>query len=272
MHVVILVYACYATYMISDIPIARRDEIARRLSVGQSVLAATLAVEFGVSEDAIRRDLRALAAEGRCRRVYGGALPVPVSSTPMVARMDKAWDQKEALARAAATTIQRGEFVFLDNGSTNLALVDFLPEDHELTVATNSVDIAAAVLRRADLQLIVIGGAVDTAIGGCIDASAVLGVSKLNIDRCFVGVCAVSDSTGISVFHFADATFKQALLLASRQSTVLVTTDKLDSRAPHRVAHVGEIGLLIVEHNADDHAMSRLQRAGATLLKAKPPI
>ncbi|HEX8786620.1 MAG TPA: DeoR family transcriptional regulator, partial [Telluria sp.] len=54
-----------------DLPIARRDLIAQRLAAGQPAIAATLALEFGVSEDAIRRDLRALAAEGRCRRVYG---------------------------------------------------------------------------------------------------------------------------------------------------------------------------------------------------------
>lgn len=257
--------------MITDIPLARRDEILRRLATGHSVLAATLAVEFGVSEDAIRRDLRALAAEGHCRRVYGGALPVSVSSAPMAARVDKAWDRKEALARTAATTIQRGELVFLDNGSTNLALADLLPEDHELTVVTNSIDIASAVLRRADLQLIVIGGAVDAAVGGCIDATAVLGVSKLNIDRCFVGACSISASSGISAFHLADATFKQALLRASRQSVVMATNEKLDTSAPHRVARVGEISLLVVEHDADQRAVNLLQRAGATPLKAKHP-
>src|SRR5690349_184638 len=63
-------------FMSDELPLARRDEIAGRLSAGQPVVAAALATEFGVSEDAIRRDLRALAAEGRCRRVYGGALPV----------------------------------------------------------------------------------------------------------------------------------------------------------------------------------------------------
>lgn len=257
--------------MSTDIPLARRDEILRRLTLGQSVLAADLAVEFGVSEDAIRRDLRALAAEGRCRRVYGGALPVPASSAPMAARRDKAWERKEALARAAALTIQRGELVFLDNGSTNLALVDFLPEDHELTVATNSVDIAAAVLRRADLQLMVIGGAVDTAIGGCVDASAVLAVSRLNIDRCFMGACSVSASKGISAIHGADASFKHALLGSSRQSLVLATNDKLDTTSPHRLVQVGGISLLVVEHNADKPVLKRLRQAGATLLVAAPP-
>src|SRR5215475_9693234 len=106
--------------MNDNIPLARRDEIAHRLAQGQPVVAATLAVEFNVSEDAIRRDLRALASEGRCRRVYGGALPITPASAPMSNRMDAARERKSALARAALPLIQQGELLFLDSGSTNL--------------------------------------------------------------------------------------------------------------------------------------------------------
>ena len=54
----------------------RKNEIQSRLERGLPVNATSLAKEFLVSEDAIRRDLRALAAEGKCKRVYGGGLPM----------------------------------------------------------------------------------------------------------------------------------------------------------------------------------------------------
>src|ERR1700689_3105357 len=96
-------------------PLARRDVILGRLAHGQSVAAGALALEFGVSEDAIRRDLRALAAEGRCRRVYGGALPLSKAMAPMAARMEEARDRKQALARKAASVVRPGQFVFIDS-------------------------------------------------------------------------------------------------------------------------------------------------------------
>jgi DeoR/GlpR family transcriptional regulator of sugar metabolism len=46
----------------------RKNEIESRLLRGLPVNATALAKEFLVSEDAIRRDLRALAAEGKCKR------------------------------------------------------------------------------------------------------------------------------------------------------------------------------------------------------------
>jgi DeoR/GlpR family transcriptional regulator of sugar metabolism len=260
--------------MSTDIPLARRDIIAARLERGEAAIASALALEFGVSEDAIRRDLRALAAEGKCRRVYGGALPLlPVSpaSTDMAERMEEGADRKAALARAAAALVQAHDLVFLDNGSTNLAIVRFLPRDLHLTIVTNSVPIAAAVLKRGDLQLIILGGAVDPHVGGCIDAHAIEQVMRLNIDRCFLGVCALSAAGGITAFSSADALFKRALLAASAHVTVLALSDKLETRAPYRIADAGAIDQLIVEHDAPAPVLAGLAQAGATFLTAPAP-
>jgi DeoR/GlpR family transcriptional regulator of sugar metabolism len=256
--------------MNDNIPLARRDEIAHRLARGQAVVAATLAVEFNISEDAIRRDLRALAAEGLCRRVYGGALPITPATAPMTARMVEARERKMALARAAVRLIEPRELLFLDSGSTNLALVEVLPEESELSVATNSIDIAAAVLHRGDLQLIMIGGAVDAAVGGCVDAGAVQSVEQMNIDRCFLGSCAISPKGGISAFNLADATFKRAVLAASAHSAVLATTDKFSARASHRVAAMAAIECVVVEHDLPRAERASLSKAGPKVLAALP--
>lgn len=254
--------------MKSEIPLARRELIAGRLANGQAVVAAELAAEFEVSEDAIRRDLRALAAEGCCRRVYGGALPISPAARPMVVRMDEAREQKEALARVAATTIEPGELVFLDNGSTNLALVDFLPEDYELAIATNSIDIAAAMLRRPDLKLIMVGGSVDAVVGGCIDASAVVSITNMNIDRCFLGTCSVSTTTGVYALNFADAAFKQTLVAASQHTMVLATSEKFGTNAPYRVASLEAIEGFVVDQDIPSHDFDALIKSGTKVLKA----
>ena len=251
-------------------PLARRDVIASRLAQGHSVVAAALAQEFAISEDAIRRDLRALADEGLCRRVYGGALPLSPGSVALAARAVVGRDRKLVLAHTAARTIQPREFVFLDSSSTNLALAGLLPEDYELTVATNSLDIGAALLRRQDLKLILIGGPVDPLIGGCVDGAAVQGVSLLNIDRCFIGTCSVSATTGLGAFHSSDATFKRALIEVSQHCSTLITTDKFDTRAPYRVAPLAKIESIVVEHDAPAQFLASLTQAGVSVIQAEP--
>jgi DeoR/GlpR family transcriptional regulator of sugar metabolism len=247
----------------------RREVIAERLAQGQSVSATALANEFAVSPDAIRRDLRMLAAGGRCRRVYGGALPVSPASLPMAIRAGEAPERKKVLAEAAIGLIRPGEFLFLDNGSTNLALARLLP-DLRLTVATNSAAIAAALADRRDLQLHLTGGVVSPDVGGCVDATAVLAIQQMNIDRCFLGACSASAVEGVSAFDPADAIFKRTLLARSRTVAMMMTTDKLGTHARHRVATLAEIDSIVVEHDATTHAdFEAMTRVGIDIVRAR---
>jgi DeoR/GlpR family transcriptional regulator of sugar metabolism len=255
-------------FMNVQLPLSRRDAIYTRLAHGQPVVAAAMAAEFDVSEDAIRRDLRALAAEGKCRRVYGGALPLSPTSLPMAARIEQGAERKRALARAAVATIEPGEFLFLDNGSTNLALVSLLPENRDLTLATNSLDIAVAAMKRGDLALVVIGGAVNLTVGGCVDASAVASIEQMNIDRCFVGACAISPTRGIGVFDHADAIFKRALIKQSRKRVAMATVEKFQEFAPHRIGGAGDIDCLFVESDMPDDDAAALAGAGFSIVRA----
>src|ERR1700675_548886 len=99
----------------------RRNEIETRVTRGLPVNATALAKEFLVSEDAIRRDLRALAAEGKCKRDYGGGLPISPDGVPFEHRLLNDSKEKLVLALAALTLVAEASTVFLDSGSTNLA-------------------------------------------------------------------------------------------------------------------------------------------------------
>ncbi len=256
--------------MSSDLPSSRIDAILARLASGQPVRAGALAREFGVSEDAIRRDLRSLAAEGLCRRVYGGALPIVEGATPMAARVGEDVQRKQVLADAALRFLEPGSFVFVDNGSSNLALVERLPPQLDLAIATSSVTIAAAVQHRDAIDLLVIGGMIDRLVGGAVDGMALEAIARLNIDLCVLGACAVSAEGGVSAYDPADAVFKRALVARSRRTIVLATNDKLGRHAPHRVCGIDALAQIVVEHDADADIVRDLTEAGATIARAAP--
>jgi DeoR/GlpR family transcriptional regulator of sugar metabolism len=260
--------ARYCTNMHDVLPSLRRARIAERLEGGAPVAAADLAAEFGMSEDAIRRDLRALAAEGRCRRTYGGALPLSPASAPMLERAAVDQPRKRALALAAARLIQPGQVVFLDNGSTNLALAAVLSEVPGLTVVTNAVLIAAELMRRPGVRTILIGGTIDRDVGGCVDARALIDLRRLAPDCCFLGTCALSEREGLAAFHHADAVFKRELVRRSRTVAAMIATEKLDTRAPYGIAPLGALGHLVVEHDMPAAARARLAAAGPAVVVA----
>src|ERR1700678_1943060 len=213
----------------SSAPI-RKNEIETRLLRGLPVNATALAKEFLVSEDAIRRDLRALAAEGKCKRVYGGGLPISPEGVPFEHRLLIDSKEKRALALAALTLVSEASTVFLDSGSTNLALARELPPDRSLRSATNSIQIQNSLLDRKNFRVIVLGGEIERETGAAIGLSAIREAERLSFDLCFLGACAVSVSLGIGAFQMADAEFKRTLIARSDRIAALVTMDKMETR------------------------------------------
>ena len=100
-----------------------------------------------------------------------------------------------------------------------------------------------------------VGGAVNSSVGGCVDAPAVLSLMQMNIDLGVLGACAVSSSTGVGAYDLSDAAFKRAVVAASGKSLVLVTNEKFAARAPHRVAELKGIDAFVVEHDAPRDAL-----------------
>lgn len=93
-------------------------------------------------------------------------------TVPLKTRIAEDADRKAMLARAAVPLLEPGMVVFIDAGSTNLAIARAIPAGLNLTVVTNTPAIAAELTGRANIDLVLIGGKVDPAVGAAIDAMA----------------------------------------------------------------------------------------------------
>lgn len=242
----------------------RQSEIRRRLGSADRVIAAELALEFNVSEDTIRRDLRELAAAGQCIRVYGGALPVPAPDLSLAERYGIGTERKRRLALAMCGFVERGMTVFLDAGSTNLAAALVLPDTLDLTIVTHAPHIAAAVMDRPGLRLFMIGGKVDSRTGAATGALAQRALEQLRPDIAFIGACAVSGVTGVTAFEAEDAEFKRLLTRQSRMNLVAAVNEKIGTAAPHPVFPLSAFDQIVIESDLDP-----AKRASLAIL---PPV
>src|SRR6202453_2306471 len=196
----------------SLMPAERQKEILERIRKDGRVLATDLAREFSTSEDTIRRALRDLAAQGLCARVYGGALAISPASGTILQRRREAVDRKLALGQKMASIIQPGQFVFIDAGSTNVAVARSLPKSIGLTVATHDPTIASVLAGRTDLTLITIGGQVNPLVGAAVDGQALRAILDMRPDLLFLGLCAIDAQNGIAAFYSEDAQMKRVLI------------------------------------------------------------
>jgi DeoR/GlpR family transcriptional regulator of sugar metabolism len=248
----------------ATLPRERQDLIVERLQRHGRVIAAELAVEFRVSEDSIRRDLREMAALGLCKRVYGGALLLSSVGT-LEERRSEHTDAKRALARMAVTLVRPGQILFIDAGSTNSAIAAALPENQQLTVVTNAPDVACALIGRPGFEVLLIGGRIDHKIGGAVGSQAVREVQGIRADICFPGACAIDAHSGLWTFDAEEVVLKRAMIEASGETAIVATADKLITAATHHAAPISAITHLVVEEGTDEGIIEPFRRSGVSV-------
>ncbi|WP_373988545.1 DeoR/GlpR family DNA-binding transcription regulator [Duganella sp. BuS-21] len=247
----------------------RHALILQQLTTEGRVLAAVLARALEVTEDTIRRDLRDLAAAGLCQKVYGGAVRMPNAPEggSLSQRMERDQADKSRLARAAATLVQPGSVVFLDAGSSNLAIAEALPPV-ALTVLTNAPSIAARLLDKPHIDLIMIGGRIKQSLGGSVGATALRELELLHPDLYFIGACGVDVQAGVTAVDYEEAEFKRRLAAQSKATAVVATGAKLGAVASYGVLPISQLTHLIVEADAGEELAAAYAAAGAKLLRA----
>ncbi len=228
----------------------RLDLIKQALALDGRVMAADLAMRFGVSEDTIRRDLRELAKVGLCRKVYGGALAPAPRAGSLRLRERQAVDAKASLATVAARLVSAQQTVFIDAGTTNIAIARALPTDLDLTVATNAPSIAEALAEHPSVRVIMLGGILARESGACLGGATLDAIAHIYADTFFLGSCGVDASLGTSVFDPGEAEVKRAMAQHSSSLVVAATSDKLATAAPFKVTAPEAITHLIVEAGA----------------------
>lgn len=246
----------------------RLDRIREELIASGKVLASELALQFNVSEDTVRRDLRELAKLGFCRRVYGGALLPTPDLGSLTNRMAIQQDRKINLAWCAADLVEDGQTIFIDAGSTNLAIANALSPKQKLTIVTNAPLIATALSDRPNYTIIMLGGVYDQSKGACLGPQAIRETTQIFADLFIVGTCGVDSSVGVTALDAQEAELKRVMLEQSSLLLVAATSDKIGTVAPFKIADASMIDHLVIETKAVDTA--GFVKAGAQVHIAAP--
>ena len=230
----------------------RLDRIRDMLTANGRVVANDLAAQFAVSDDTIRRDLRELARQGFCRRVYGGALLPSPDTGALAIRATSQQNAKASLARAAVNLVKEGQTIFIDAGSTNLAIAQALPTDLRLTVVTNAPGVASALSHHPKISVIMLGGLYDQAKGACLGPQTIREATQIFADMFILGACGVDAGIGVTALDAGEAEVKRAMIGQSSLLMIAATADKLGTVAPFKIAEPSRIDHLVVENGVAD--------------------
>jgi DeoR/GlpR family transcriptional regulator of sugar metabolism len=246
----------------------RRDHLLRLLADEGKVIAKIVAADLGISEDSVRRDLRDLAAEGLCQRVYGGALPVSPATADYAARQSVAPDGKRKVAAAAAGLVRPDSALILDGGTTALAVARALPHTLTCTVITHSPTIAAALIDHPQVELYLLGGRIFKHSAVACGATAVEAVQRISADLCLLGVTGVHPEAGLTTGDVEEAAMKRALAARAADTYIMASSEKIGAASRYQVLPWEQVTGLITDTAPDNPVLEQLAAHDLEILRA----
>ncbi|GBG95746.1 DeoR family transcriptional regulator [Ligilactobacillus salitolerans] len=223
----------------------RQQVILEMLRGNKVVKLNDICAKTNCSASSARRDLQILEEQGSLIRIHGGAKAKHAlqRELDMLGKASQNVSAKDQLAQLAATRIADEDVLFLDAGTSTLALVPYLRPDQHLTVVTNAVP-HASQLADQGVRTILLGGMLKNTTKAIIGVKAVRDLQHYRFNKVFLGINGVHDEFGLTTPDPDEAAVKQAALSQAEEAFVLADKSKFDSVSFVKVADLAEVTLI----------------------------
>ncbi|WP_149827760.1 DeoR/GlpR family DNA-binding transcription regulator [Streptomyces tailanensis] len=241
----------------------RRQLILEMVRANGAVSLRELARVVQTSEVTVRRDVRALEAEGLLDRRHGGAvLPggfTRESGFPQKSHLATA--EKTAIADLAASLVEEGEAIVVGAGTTTQELARRLARIPGLTVVTNSLLVAQALAHANRVEVVMTGGTLRGSNYALVGSGAEQSLQGLRVSKAFLSGSGLTAERGLSTSNMLSASVDRALVQAAAEVVVLADHTKLGTDTMFQTVPTDVITRLVTDDppGHDDRAVTELQ-------------
>lgn len=233
----------------------RQELILRRLSNDVAVRISTLADEFGVTTETVRRDLDELSGRGLLARTYGGAAVRSVAGEPSVQlRAREFVEERQRIAAVAAEEVRPGDVLMVDAGSTTGHFAHaLLRQPIALTVITNSLFVARTLGAAGSVSVILCPGDFRLSEEGVFGPETLAFLDRFHADIAVIGAGGVSPEE-ITDADAQGAAVKRKMMNRSGRKLLLADHGKFGQTQFATVCAARDIDVLITDMPlADDY-------------------
>lgn len=224
------------------------------------MVIAELALELGVSEMTVRRDVAHLAAEQRVVAFHGGVRSAQLDMLPgpFGDRFGEESVAKTLIAQRAAELVSDGDVIAIDAGSTAAKLAQHLTARAGLRVVTASVPVITAFVESDAIELVALGGTLRRETQSFTGPSVVAAAIELQVETYFLGAAALSPRGAFDVTDI-DAVVTREFTRVATRVIALVDSTKFGKRAMSRICGWDSIDVLITDDRIDDVSLAMVR-------------
>lgn len=208
--------------------IERKNSILELLKQKKVVKLQEIVELLNISEATARRDLASLEKKELIKRVHGGAILNNSLDTTkdfnIQYRKNLNKDEKEKIAKFAASFIERDSYIFLDAGTTTLCMIKYL-KNLNVKVVTNGLNLIDE-LEKYKIESYLVGGKIKSKTSCTVGFSAAQYIKTFNFQYAFIGVNALN-LDGYSTPDFEEALVKSEAINKSINTFFLCDHSKI---------------------------------------------
>ncbi len=223
----------------SILSVARRDG---RVDVD------SLAREFDLTTQTIRRDLNDLCLRGLLARVHGGAvLPNALANVGYEERRSLASMEKRHIGERAAALLPERCSLMMNIGTTVEQVARVLYERSGLMIVTNNLNVVNILSGSPAKNLIIAGGEVRQSDGAVIGEAAVEFMRGFRVDYAVIGASALDEEGAVMDFDLREVSVARAILDSARHTILVADNRKFERRAPIRICDMKRIDTVVTD-------------------------
>lgn len=222
---------------------------------------------FDISKSTLRRDLEILEQEGCITKVYGGVKynrNKPL--VPFEARDITNIDAKVRVGKTAASFIENNDIIFIDSGTTTPNIVDFIPDDLQVTIITNSLAVLLSASQRKNITLYVLPGCYNDQTNSFCGAESGPALQRYNITKAFMAASGFTLENGATHASPWEYEIKKAAVEKAYKKYLLVDCSKLGVTTMLTYCQAIDFNAVITDRAPDEEILSKLQESGMVLV------
>ncbi len=212
------------------------------------VTIESLAHEFGLTPQTIRRDINTMSKEGVIRRYHGGAGLAP--STENVAYAERKvlfLKEKQQIARMVAEHIPDYASLFINIGTTTEEIARALCDRQRLSVITNNLNVASIFIGNKNIEIIVAGGLVRHRDCGIMGQATIDFIEQFRVDYGIIGISGIDMDGTLLDFDYREVRAARAIIDNSRKVFLATDHTKFGRNALVRLGSIDEIDALFTD-------------------------
>ena len=221
------------------------------------------------SEATIRRDIGAMHAEKKLRKIRGGAeaLHAPaigLAGRPFAYNQSVNVDRKRAIARKAVELCEDGDDITINGGTSTFQMVHYLTS-RRMQVFTNSFPIAEHLLSHTKITVVVPGGTIYREQNIILSPFENDGTKHFSARRVFMGAQGIS-ALGIMEADPLVIQAEEKLINQADEVIILVDSSKFERRSSLVLCSLDKVTTIITDDGISDSSRKMVEQAGVNLI------